>query len=788
MTALRGLTVLLLVALAGPVLSQAVAEQPLIQIVPPGTEAPAAPAPADPAPAPEKPPLIELAPPEPPPADPALAPAVVADPVARDEGQPEIAPAAVADWIVPLVPALQPVKTEVQIGGSMPQPGQFRLTGEVASAEFLLTLPEGLTPPAELLLALRSSVNVLPDHSHLAVWINGVEAGRLTLNTLGDFAEQRVPAAGLTPGVNRIRLAVVQAHRIFCGPEASFAVWTEVDLGHSGAPVAPALLPLNAQGFLAALQSQVAQGGAIEILVDDKTDLALVRDVARRVTDALGGLPRVEVLPFYAMQTGREARARIALIASAQRMATFRSGAGGALVLQIEHADGAAPDLSDLLPPQPADWQIAALTPGTPATIADLGAAEIVANTHYFRRDVEFRLPEDWLLLASQKAALTLHYGYSADLAKGGLLLVKVNGQTVRLLPLDREGGKVLPPLEIGFRANQLNPGVNTLTFEMTVPGDPPDLPCTPRSTDMLVILGDSSLDVPPSPRMQQTDMARSLLRLGGEDVVIPPEVADPARDGATLLAFGALLRPLVQDEIAAQLHIVGLDAVGLVPTGDTGVTRRMLQDAVFRAPDLTVTAPAPAAKADAPAPSFSLAAEDGTAAPAATPVADQPSLWQRITGWLSPLAQTFREGSGVRDLAFPGRISLVNWLDGKSGVAMLLHLDPDAPDDLWLIAGPDIAMPDLALQVDRFRHGEGGNVHGQVALLQADGTWLTWSDKSRPELLEPLTPWNLRAVLGNYASWSPLVFTVLTLALALLSVIPALLFVLMTRRSGSRT
>jgi len=458
------------------------------------------------------------------------------------------------------------------------------------------------------------------------------------------------------------------------------------------------------------------------------------------------------------------------------------------MVLQIEYAEGTAPDLSEMLPARPPEWQAAALVPGRLTPIADLGAEAVVANTHYFRKDVNFLLPEDWLLLASQKAEFTIHYGFSADLPEGALFLVKINEQTIRLLPLDRAGGKVQPPLDISFRASFLNPGMNTLTFEMSVPGDPPDLPCTPRVTDMLAILGDSTLNVPPSPKMRQSSVARSLAHLGGADVKIPEEVAVGARDAETLLAFGAQFRPLAINGTKPTLHIVRLDGVGLVPTGGTGVTRRMLQNAVYPSVALPVEA-VPAAVDAAASPAFSFATEQGIAAPA-DPVAavDDRSAWQSVGRFFSVRGLLSSDEVGIGDLSLTGALPLARWLEGKSGQAILLQLDPETPDEIWLIAGPDITMSDLAKQVDRYRRSTRPQAHEQAALLQDDGNWVTWSQGRRPELLEPLGPGNLRAVLGNYASWSPLIFTGLTLLFALLSVIPAMLFVLLTRRSGSRT
>ncbi|MGO4854147.1 hypothetical protein [Phaeovulum sp. W22_SRMD_FR3] len=688
------------------------------------------------------------------------------------------------EWLMTLVPAARPVPSTVQIGGSMPEPGHFRLSGENASADFVLTIPGTAALPDNLLLSLRSSVNVLPDNAALRVSINGIDAPGIRLDNFGDFARKTIPGLGLRHGDNLVSITVTQPHRIYCGPEASFAVWTEIDLRNSGIMTDPAQMPLNAESFMAAMQSQVAETGSLDLLTDGSAGTETIRDVAHWMIGALGGLPKIREVPFYQMRRGPAPKAQIALVASDSPMASFRRGAEGTITLQIEYAGARLPDLTKLLPQQADGWGIPRVVPGQQISQEQLGFKLIRGNTHYFRQDVSFLLPEDWLLLASQKVRFTLHYGHSADLPKGALLLFKVNGQTVRLLPLDRDGGKVLPPLDITFRANRLNPGINTLTYEMSIPGDPADLPCTPRNTDMLVVLGDTNMTVPPSPKMIQTDMWRSLARLGGDDVEIPAEIASPGNGDDALIAFGALLRPLITDGAPSKLHVVGLDGVGLVPTGGTGVSRRMLQNAVYPAAQFPVVLPAEPEMPEATA--FALA--DATGADLPSPSKPTPTLWDNLRGFFAKDGVVFNSVGGVRDIAFPATVSLPGWLVGKTGSAMLLQLDPTDPDDIWLIAGPDISMTDLALQVDKFRRTGRGEVHGQAAILQADGEWVTWSARRRPQLLEPLSISNIRAVLGNYASWSPVIFANLTLFFALLSVIPALLFVLGTRRAGSRS
>ena len=798
MTLLRGLVaVILTLSGSGLAAGQVIPTSPLIVIQPTAPKV-AQPAPQASATTPATPvapqgeqPKIVIAPLGPSVTSPDQPP-VAAAPVNRDAGQQPVESATVADWLLPLVPFARLVPTEVGIGGSMPQPGQFRLTGETASADFLLTLPDGVSAPTELQLSLRSSVNVLPATSKMTISVNDIETGAIGLNNFTGFAEQRLPISGLKPGANRIRLSVVQAHRIYCGPDASFAIWTEVQLGRSGVTIKSASLPVSPQGFIVALQYQVANGGSIEILDDGKTSGLMLQDVAHRIIDALGGAAPIAVRNYYRVQSGPAAKARIVLIPAAQPKVSFRRGAMGAIVLQIEYSGDKLPDMSPLLPVPPLPASLPALTPGRTTTLAELGQALIVGNTHYFRQDVNFLLPFDWLLLANEKAELTLHYGYSADLAAGTLLLVKINGQTIHLLTLDHDGGKVMPPLKVTFPANLLNPEANALTFEMSVPGDPADLPCTRRKTDMLAVLGDSSMTIPPSPSMQQADILRSLTRLGGDGLVFPTEVADPLKADSALLAFGALFNRLEQAGKPARLHVVGIDDVGLVPRGTTDVTRRMLLAAVYpvvatKVQDAVVAAiPTPQ---PATVPGFSLA--DGNDLPAQSggvPAADPAKDAPQHTPTASARDWVVGQIGGLRNMMSPGSTSLATWLQGQSGLALLLQLDPAAPDDVWLIAGPNIAMSDLAVQVDRFRRNSGAGLHGQAAILLQDDTWVTWSQNRRPELLEPLTLSNVQQVLGNFASWSPALFTVLTLAFALLSIIPALVFVLITRRPGTRT
>jgi cellulose synthase operon protein B len=719
-------------------------------------------------------------------------PLVVVDPkIAMPTDDPSLPPPPKpVEWLMPLVPVPGQAPAGVRVGAGMSQPGILRLSGETVSVEMQISLPQGVAPSVPLVLMLRASVNNLPEESRISIEVNGTKAGDVPLQSIGPFVEQRLDIVGLMPGVNTVRLTAHQMHRIFCGPEASFGVWSEIDLSKSGVPVAPALLTLTPSGLITALLSQTAGNQAVEILADQTADDAVIRHVAQTLGTALGYTPKLAILPFYSESMSPTATARIAIIAGQESRTTIRRGTGDAVVLQIEYNANTLPDLSAVLPALDARTGVPVLAPDTTTPLSAFGVTTIIGNTHYFRKDISFLLPETWLLLASQKAEIELNYGFSDELPKGALLLVKINGKTVQLLPLDKDGGKMKPPLLIRFLANMMDPGLNTLTFEMSVPGEPSSLPCMTRDTDMLAITGETTISVPSSPMMRQNDLLGSLAELDGRNVIVPiVQAGEQTRSLGAELDFAAVLFPIIASDQGPVLHVVGIENAGLIPTGDTGITRRALQDVVDMrraAPPAVTAMAAPAQVAPTPA-AFKLSVDMQSTGTVAAPTAEEPALLTRLAGFLPSFGWVTSGMHWMLDAAFPGSQSLSSWMEGKSGLALVLQPDPENPNDLWLLAGPGITMSDLAQKLDALRRdgGQAGQVH--AALLRRDGRWDTWSENRAPDLAEPLSIFNLREVLGNYASWSPFLFTTLTMIFAIFSVLPALIYVIITRRKGSR-
>lgn len=628
-----------------------------------------------------------------------------------------------------------------------------RLSGEQARETLFVNVPV-LSAVKALELSYRTSINVLPDRSQLVVRVNGSELPPIRPEAFEGFETVTLPHDLLVEGRNEITVTVRQAHRIFCGPDASFAIWTELDLNTSGIRVAPAELPLDPTGLAMGLSAQLARDGAIPVRVTDDMSSRVLQGLALRLGSLREGGP-VMLSQRGLYETGRTeaALARITVLPGSSEPPEIRRGGDGAIVLAIGSETGDLPDLDTVLPPTAAMPDIAGLPPGRATPLADLGFDQTTNFNRYGEQRLLFRLPDDWLMLSSRVAMLRLLYGFADGLPEGALMLVKVNGTTVRLLPLDSNGGRVQPELDIGFPAPLLTAGPNELVFETIVPGDPPDLPCPAFDGPILEILTDSTLWVPQTPQMDFAGVRAPLTSLRPDQIGF----AQGSQDGASAAELGraleSALRPLAGFEMreGAQLTVASVAGAQSPPLAELGLGRRDLE-AVFQPPrPEALTEPVTA-------PGFA-------------------------GGWRDSLDAAARgTARWIRDLALPGDPPLADWIRGRSGVAVLMMPETAQPDAIWLLVGAQSDPPSLAGALARARVAPHGP-EGRFALLTADGTWESWQPSGvAPRLKEPLTPANFRQVAGNYASWAPLYFVAGLFALTLVSVMLALVFVITTR------
>jgi len=675
-------------------------------------------------------------------------------------------------------PAVTPAETDLRMAPLRPASRRVesltepRLTGEVTSESFVLVLPQdpGAT---DLRIAHRSSIDVLAEQSGLVVFVNGREAGTLVPDNFSGFQEDSLglEAGMLRAGQNVVEIVARHTHRVACGPDASFALWTEVAAVQSGVALSSADFGTDAIGFVSALAAQVAQGASIPLRrADPQQPLGNAGPLLAELSALFGGPPPgIVTRPHWTVAGDDAPMARLTVVpreAGLMAPRVARSG-DGALVLLVEEGTDWS-DLRQILATAfeaPDEDAIPALVPGRPITFGALEQGRLTAEGRYDVLTVPFSLPPDWLMLTSARARLDLDYTFAVGLPEGALLLVKANGTTIQMLPLDEEVEQPLPTLMVDFPARLLAPGANRIDFEVLVPGDPVDRACPALSQPVLSVSPESRLTVPATPRMSVPSLDLALARLSIDRVEATARVANTF-DPATVPQIAAALAPGGQESVDphrnASLVIATPADLELIETGALRGTREALTETLSRQRFLDAER---------------LAAAAGTAWDAVTGDSpDAPSAAAGLTGLAAPLM------ADLRRLTLGAAEPAETWLNERSSSVALLQPNVDRPDEIWLVLGPQADPAEIARLLAASRDAPDGP-KGQLAVYSDTAGWENWTSPDRHlDLHEGITYKNIRAILGTYATLEPLVFIGATLALTALSMLAALGFLVATR------
>ena len=649
-----------------------------------------------------------------------------------------------------------------------------RLTGEAASERFILFMPQD-PGEAELLLTHRTGIESLSTRSSLGEFVNGTALGQIEPDNFSGFASDslEIPAGVLRAGRNLVEIRARHTHRIACGPDASFALWTDIDAENSGVRIAADMFGDGPICFMAAIAAQAGRGMPVTFLRPDP-DLPML-DAAPFIAQAaiaLGGTPPdIVSAPYWRMEDDTPQLARITAFPTGEGPSRprFLRGGDGALVLFVDLAQDYSPVMAELLSQDDMGRKIgpAPLTPGRAQPFSGLGIDRMQGQGRYLTLSVEFALPWDWVLLASQKARLDLDYQFAAGLPEGAVLLVKVNGTTVRLLPLDNAGGQAIPTLPISFGARVLQPGVNRLEFEALIPGDPPDMACPPMDGPMLEISPRSQLFVPASPRMSLPSIDLTLAMIPANEIVLSPSAERQLSPSLAPQIAAALLAGQTQPTPEGPVPHFNIGTVSDIERFQTP----MLRDSVRQL--YAVLGPN--------------VGQDGKEQSVA-------AAWDAVEGarglfsWrnLDEVAQMPRKLVNMLEgLVYGTNPSLNAWLDGRAAQAAIVQPDLDEPGEIWLIFSPHVD-PSTVVRALAASATSRDRPMGQVSLYREGRGWESWTAPNRPLTLhEGVGAGNLRAVMGNYATLLPLPFVAVLLGLALFSALVAFVILILTRRRG---
>ncbi|MCC5988819.1 MAG: cellulose biosynthesis cyclic di-GMP-binding regulatory protein BcsB [Pararhodobacter sp.] len=673
-----------------------------------------------------------------------------------------------------IISPLRPLRATGQPAGSA-----LRFSGEANRLEFMLYLPEPGNVRA-LRLTSRSSINLLPERSQFRVYLNDAHIGTGQFENFVDFAALDLPidAGALRQGGNLLRIEASQYHRIYCGPDASFALWSEIDLSRSGAVLDSLPEDGGAEGFLMGVAAAAASGAGVEIRgasgLGAQAD-AWIGEVTGRLSAALGGDPLpFHFSDFWTVAGESEPAARITFLPAEQQRVRFRMSGEGGQVMVVEYRPDeppqSLPDFPALAASHVQDEQMIDLQ--RPVAMSELGFRTAEVASRYALVEQRFRLPDDFVLLTNAKAELRLDYIYADGLPRGSMMLVHVNGTNVRLLPLRGEGGRPIEGFPVRFEARLLRAGSNTLSFEVIIPGEPVDLPCATWDGPVLAIGEDSTLDLPYSPSMFLPDMHFAFVNLL-PDSLSANELTARAFDADDLITLRGALATGARARAAssgARLHLLALDDLGSVPTGGYGFSRRSIETVLLDGGASGLAGDG----AQQGASGIQRVGLLDTARPRES-TAGMSAGWEWVMRAFHQASHFLHPRAGTM---------LEEWLAEQRGQAIMLQLDPARPNQMWLLRAPGSDVSAIASAIAAARV-TGGGPRGQVAVLDHDGNWQSWFAPDRqPVLLEPLSPGNLRHVLGNFVSAMPIRYVAGLFFLALVSAVVALRLVIATRES----
>lgn len=622
----------------------------------------------------------------------------------------------------------------------------LRLTGEEAEAEFSVHVPEGVESD-QLRLLLRSSVTVLPEQSELRVWVNGEATPPTAFTWFNTFANVTLDTAGFRPGANTVRLALRHRHRIYCGVEASFSLWTEVAAVGGGAVWPSDMLVDGDVAFKAALQAQLARGEAIELRIGDDAPEELVKRIGMAISAHAGAGETVAVrrASLWSPAEGSNL-ARISLIKADVSAVDVMRGGDGAMVLRIAAPFEQALDLDALfaavervLPAAPTPLSRPTAEAGRDVALSELGFASSTHEAHVFRRDFDIATPEDWLVLDDRDALLTLRTREWPQANNGAVVTLLVNEAPAGSFRVDGDQRQVDVERELRFPANLLRPGPNRLSLRGELPNIQADRACPPLDEPSLEVLDASTIWLPPSASFAEPGLAEALGDLSGDAVFRAPMAAELPEEA--LFALATIGGPTTPGTTSAQTNLAVLSAkdLSVLDLGDLPASRG----------DLRRVVSTPSGSNAEPLAPGELAAEPQTDIGAA--------MGSYVASGLEMMGAALDAASG-RDRPLP------EWLSDQEASAVLLQPRLDEPSDLWLVLADDANVSLVASAIARGR-AQADGPQGQVAVLTRDGDWASWrSPAAQPQLLTPIDSENALLAAGAYGSWAPGVFALIGL------------------------
>lgn len=488
----------------------------------------------------------------------------------------------------PTVPAPAPVPPARRY---LLQAPTLHLQGENVGQAWTFNLtPEQAASASKLDLGYTNALVVAPEASQIRVSINETEIVEQPVHA-SERPQQlslSLPPGLLTPGANRIRIAVQQRHRTDCTIDSTYELWTDIDAARTflsfASPEANRMMRLEdirAIGVDEAGRSRfrlvapaLGQSNAATTLLKLAEGLALLGDAVNTSFSVSRALP-TEQKPGDVVVIAATSDEMRTLTGLADDTATT---AGTARFIRLPGQNGAALAFTG------ADWtSIAtvadqflsmavaagatrgnvATTPtrtidtplidgATSLTFASLGRPGEEFSGRRFATDIAVAMPHDFYANAYGSATILLDAAYTAQVLPGSRINITVNGNLATTVPITASGGAVLRQYPIRVSMQHFRPGVNVIGLEAMLLTEA-DRTCAPgapaEKTPRFALFGTSRFTVPEFARLSLAPNLSATSGLGFPYAgsAMPTAVHLGRNDEVTLSAAATLLGKLAQ-------------------------------------------------------------------------------------------------------------------------------------------------------------------------------------------------------------------------------------------------
>lgn len=406
----------------------------------------------------------------------------------------------------------------------------FVLTGENDTQEFTFRLDaKQVGANGNLVLAYQNAVSVLPDDGVMRIEVNGKPAGSYPIVSPFDFIQQKIPVSAklLRQGVNRVRLSVVQHHRVDCSLDATYELWTHINPALSGFEMAGTpsfstfddlysvnrmedgatelrlVLPKNADENMLNAASAIVQ--ALTLYLDRQDVIVTVSDQPGEGPgiDLFAGVMGVDPASAGGMDLYAKAPYGVTIRASAdpQRAAVIFRAAGTEQLQQLLLEAVRGPMAAGLKAAREAKhFGVVQAVAEKDFTLKDVGIRSASFGGRLMRTRFNVVMPADFYAAEYATFNLKLSAATAPGLDPASQMLVRVNERIVNSFPFRNTDGQNFNGKLIELPLRAFHPGVNSVELLAELP-NAADKACLPEarndSKPRYVLLDSTSFSVP---------------------------------------------------------------------------------------------------------------------------------------------------------------------------------------------------------------------------------------------------------------------------------------------------